>query len=119
MLAGRAGGGLGWGKKAGVVGQDTGTPPWSPSSGCPLVGSLWILGGGIAELQWSGHLPELLIHQLQGQRAIQCLGKGRKGEEQGKEKYIGKDGKGNEREGERDQGKRKTKGMNAAKQGHG
>ena len=46
-------------------------------------------------------------------------GKGRKGEEQGKEKYIGKDGKGNEREGERDQGKRKTKGMNAAKQGHG
>lgn len=38
--------------------------PWSPSSGCPLVGSLWVLGGGIAELQWPGHLPELLIHQL-------------------------------------------------------
>ena len=62
------------------AGQDSRTPH-GPILWLSLVGSLWILGGGIAELQWSGHLPELLIHQLQGQGAIQRLQRWRKGEQ--------------------------------------
>lgn len=60
-----------------------------------LVGSLWILGGSIAELQWPGHLPELLIHQFQGQGAIQCLQRGWKRERgRVRKKKIGEGSKG-------------------------
>ena len=66
VLAGQAGG-L-WGtKKPGKGWARTLGHPLAPILWPSLVGSLWILGRGVAELQWSGHLPELLIHQLQGQ----------------------------------------------------
>lgn len=50
--------------------------PTRSSSALPLWGGLlWLLGGGVVKLQGLPDLPVLLVDQLQGQGAVQRLGK--------------------------------------------